>query len=201
MVYIEWIDQPFAITGDQNAWGIATDSNNNIYISGITFGSSLDGTPNAGNQDAWLGKYDTQGNLLWTKQLGTSDYDFSFGVATDSNDNIYITGWTLGSLDGTPSAGYADAWVAKYDTQGNLLWTEELGTSTSDTSWDVTTDINGNVYITGETRGSLDVTPNAGLEDAWVAKYDTQGNLLWTEQLGTSEEDSSLGVSNSKLEM
>ena len=172
------------------SFGVATDKDGNLYITGSTWGS-FDGQ-NAGGRDAWVAKYDTQGNLLWIEQLGTSEYDRSFEVATDHEGNLYITGETSGSFD-NQNAGDNDAWVAKYDTQGNLLWTEQLGTSQSDISFGVATDKDGNLYITGSTWGSFD-GQNAGDNDAWVAKYDTQGNLLWTEQLGTSQSDISRGV-------
>ena len=171
-------------------WGIATDVNDDIYISGSTEGS-LDNNPNAGGTDAWLAKYDTQGNLLWTRQLGTSGDDSSNGVATDVNGDIYISGSTESSLDSNPNAVSADAWLAKYDTQGNLLWTRQLGTSSNDyaSSNGVATDVNGDIYIYGNTTGTLDANPNArpggslfAINDVWVAKYDTQGNLLWIRQ-------------------
>ncbi len=185
-----WTKQ-FGTSESDISSGVATDSNGNVYISGSTSGS-LNGGTNAGSGDAWIAKYDTQGNLLWTEQLGSSGRDDSNGVATDSNGNVYISGFTYGSLSGT-NAGSGDAWVAKYDAQGNLLWTEQLGSSKDDFSEGVATDSNANVYISGYTYGSLNGT-NAGITDAWIAKYDGQGNLLWTEQFGTSSDDRSNGV-------
>ena len=184
--------QQLGTSGSEFSEGVATDSNGNVYISGSTDGS-FDGV-NAGEYDAWVAKYDAQGNWLWTQQLGTSEYDGSEGVATDSNGNVYLSGYTGGSFDGTPNAGISDAWVAKYDGQGNLLWTQQLGTSGYDGSEGVATDSNGNVYLSGYTGGSFDGTPNVGISDAWVAKYDGQGNWLWTQQIGTSSIDNSLGV-------
>ena len=181
------------------SFGVATDSNDNVYLSGSTDGS-FDGTSKVGSAyttDAWVAKYDTQGNLLWTKQLGSSGDDASQGVATDNQGNVYISGYTRGSLDGTSKVGSAyttDAWVAKYDTQGNLLWTKQLDSSHEDYSYGVATDNNGNVYISGSTSGSLDGINAGYTTDAWVAKYDTQGNLLLTEQLGSSKVDISFGV-------
>ncbi len=179
--------------GSDHSYGVATDNNGNVYISGST-SESLNGTNagSPGSSDAWVAKYDTGGNLLWTEQLGTSSSDISQGVATDNDGNIYLCGYTFGGFDGT-NRGSHDAWVAKYDTGGNLLWTEQLGTSSSDISYGVTTDSKGNVYISGATQGNLDGI-NAGGYEAWVAKYDTGGNLLWTEQLGTTGNDFSRGV-------
>ncbi len=190
MLYTEWIEQ-LVISGDDDSRGVATDSNGNVYISGSTDGN-FDGV-NAGSYDAWVAKYDAQGNWLWTQQLGTSEYDGSEGVATDSNGNVYLSGYTGGSFDGTPNVGISDAWVAKYDGQGNWLWTQQIGTSSIDNSLGVATDSKNNVYISGSTDGSFEGV-NAGENDAWVAKYDDLGNLLWTQQLGTTREDLSWGV-------
>ena len=106
--------------------------------------------------------------LSWKRQLGTSGNDYSYGVATDSDGNVYISGFTEGSLAGT-SQGSRDAWVAKYDSGGTLVWKRQLGSSDDD-SYGVATDSNGNVYISGSTQGSMDGT-NQGPRDAWVAKY------------------------------
>ncbi len=73
-------------------------------------------------------------------------------------------------------------------------WTELLGTRNWDVSYSVSADGLGNVYISGRTSGSLGGT-NAGRSDAFVSKYAAAGSLLWTEQLGTSSNDLSQGVS------
>ena len=105
----------------------------------------------------------------WIKQLGSSGDDFSQGVATDSSGNVYISGSTRGALAGTNKGEY-DAFVAKYNSSGKLLWKKQLGTSGYDSSSGVATDSNGNVYISGDTYGALAGT-NKGSYDAWVAKY------------------------------
>jgi hypothetical protein len=170
----------------------------NVYISGRTYGSL--GGVNAGSSDAFVSKYDDAGNLLWAEQLGTSSDDRSYGVSADSLGNVYISGFTDGSLGGA-NAGDFDAFVSKYDDAGNLVWTEQLGTSSDDVSYGVSADSLGNVYIAGSTKGSLGGV-NSGREetpDAFVSKYDSAGNLLWTEQLGTRGFDTSRGVSADSL--
>ena len=169
---------------------MAVDGSGNAFISGDTMGS-LGGT-NAGRLDAFLAKYDTAGNLLWTKQLGTSADDYSWSVAVDDSSNAFISGYTKGSLGGT-NAGAEDAYLAKYDPTGTLLWTKQLGTSADDYSWSVAVDGSGNAFISGYTKGSLGGT-NAGVEDAFLAKYDPAGTLLWTEQLGMTRGDYSDSV-------
>jgi hypothetical protein len=139
-----------------------------------------------------VAKYSSEGTLLWTKQLGSSDSDDSNGVATDSQGNVLISGITAGSLAGS-NKGLDDAWVAKYSPEGTLLWTKQLGSSTNDYSRGVATDSQGNVLISGITAGSL-AGSNKGGGDAWVAKYSPEGTLLWKKQLGSSRGDDSNGV-------
>jgi len=141
--------------------------NNNVYITGYT-GGVLDGT--AGSVDAFLAKYDSAGTIKWTKQLGSTGYDRAQCVAVDSNNNVYIAGQTGGALDGT-SAGSYDAFLAKYDSAGTIVWTKQLGTTESDRAYGVVVDSNNNVYITGETYGDLDGSGNVGGNDAFLAKY------------------------------
>lgn len=107
--------------------------------------------------------------LSWSKQLGTYKYDSSNGVATDSDGNVYISGDTTSALAGA-NQGYYDAWVAKYDSGGTLVWKRQLGTSFYDRSYGLATDSKGNVYISGDTEGSLAGTIQ-GYSDAWVVKY------------------------------
>ncbi len=84
--------------------------------------------------------------------------------------------------------------MSKYDAGGSLQWTRQLGTANIDLSNSVSTDGMGNVYLSGKTYGSLGGV-NAGLDDAFVSKYDTAGVLQWTQQLGTAIQDESFGVS------
>jgi uncharacterized delta-60 repeat protein len=183
-------EKQLGTSSDDNSWGVATDSNGNVYISGLTEGA-LAGT-NKGEYDAWVAKYNSSGKLQWKQQLGTSEYDYSYGVATDSSGNVYISGSTNGALAGTNKGEY-DAWVAKYNSSGKLQWKQQLGTSGGDESRGVATDSSGNVYISGLTEGALAGT-NKGSYDAWVAKYNSSGKLQWKQQLGTSSYDSSSGV-------
>ena len=99
--------------------------------------------------------------LEWTRQLGTSSEDVSLAVSADGLGNVYISGWTDGSMDGT-NAGGDNAFLSKYDAGGTLDWTRQLGTSSTDASLSVSADGLGSVYISGRTRGSLEGTNTGG---------------------------------------
>lgn len=186
---VEWARQIGSTTGD-DCQAVAVDSGGNICIAGTTFGSLA--APNAGSADAFVAKYDASGTILWARQIGTESGDHCQGVATDSAGNVYISGYTYGSLGG-PNMGSSDAFLLKYDASGGLLWKVQLGTSESDLVLDVAVAASDNAYMCGYTTGSLG-GPNAGKNDAFVAKYDDSGNLLWTAQLGTVEDDTGWGV-------
>ena len=168
--------------------GITSDSRGNVYVSGTTEGG-LDGNTNAGSSDIFVVKYNSSGVKQWTRQLGTSSSDTGYGITSDSSDNVYITGSTVGGLNGTTNAGSSDLIVVKYNSSGVKQWTRQLGTSSSDSGYGITSDSRGNVYVSGTTEGGLDGNTNAGLNDLIVVKYSSSGIKQWTRQLGTSSGD------------
>jgi hypothetical protein len=105
-----WSRQPGTSDFDV-AYGVATDKDGNVYVVGSTNGAL--GGPNNGLLDAWVIKFDGDGHRLWTRQPGTSEVDWANGVATDTNGNVYVVGYTGGALGGANKGG-ADAWVIKY---------------------------------------------------------------------------------------
>ncbi|WP_254564047.1 SBBP repeat-containing protein [Oscillatoria sp. HE19RPO] len=187
----QWVQQLGSSLSDYSN-GITVDSAGNLYITGYTDGN-LGGT-DAGRWDAWVAKYDSSGTQQWVQQLGTTENDASKGITVDSAGNIYITGWTDGSLGGTSAGtGAGDAWVAKYDSSGTQQWVQQFGSFPSDSSSGITVDSAGNLYITGYTYGNLGGT-NAGNYDAWVAKYDSSGTQQWVQQFGSPAGDFSNGI-------
>jgi hypothetical protein len=165
----------------------------NVYVIGGTQGG-LDGNTNIGNADLILVKYDSAGNKQWTRQLGTVSIEIGTGVATDGSGNIYVTGATLGGLDGNPNTGDMDLILVKYDPSGTKQWTRQLGTASREMGVGVATDGGGNIYVTGATLGGLDGNTNAGDADLILVKYDPSGTKQWTRQLGTSSDDSGTDV-------
>ena len=142
---------------------------------------TIGGNIYSGNGDAFIAKYDTNGGQLWLKQFGTSQLDEGLGISIDSNDFIYVTGKTSGSLSGNINlGGYSDAFVAKYDTNGTQIWVKQFGSSGSDSATAISADSSGNVlYAAGSTDGSLPGNSRFSVfGDAFVAGFDANGNLL-----------------------
>lgn len=177
---------------DESAYGVAADGSGYIYVTGYTLGD-LYGT-NAGLHDAFLAQYDSTGDRKWTRQLGTAGDDWANGVAVDGSGYIYVTGPTIGNLEGNINAGSGDAFLAQYDSTGALKWTKLLGTAAPDDARAVAMDGSGNIYITGGTDGNLDGNNNAGSTDVFLTQYDSSGTRNWTKLLGTAGGESAYGV-------
>jgi hypothetical protein len=193
------------------ARGVAVDASGNVYVAGNTNGNLRDPlagtgfTTNyaGGSTDAFVAKYDSAGNLLWTRLLGTTGNDDAFGVATDGT-NVYVTGTTTGGFPTFTNAGPNDIFLAKYDTSGNLVtgWPVQFGTAQDDHVNAITIDGSGNLYIAGGTFGGLsgsnhgpDPITTLPSTDLFVARINTTtGARTWITQLGTAYNDEAFGL-------
>ena len=151
------------------AMGVAADTLGNVYLSGLTAGD-LAGA-NIGSFDAFISKYDEAGSLAWTRQFGSTLFDWATGVATDGNGNVFVSGYTAGNLAGNNLGRNSyDAFIIKYDAEGTVLWRQQLGTRDFDLANGVALDKQGNIYLSGVTTGRLGEA-NVGREDAFLIKY------------------------------
>lgn len=182
-----------ATANTEDALAVASDSGGNAYICGYTYGG-LDGNTNLGGTDAFIIKYDPNGNKKWTRQFGTPDMDRANGIAVDGSGNVYAAGSTYAAMDGNVYYGNWDAFVVKYDPSGTRLWTRQLGTSGRDEAWCMAVDGAGNIYVAGTTDGSLDENINMGATDGFIAKYSPDGTKLWTREFGTLYTDTINGI-------
>jgi hypothetical protein len=174
------------------SYDVTVSNDGSVYTTGWTLGDLA--APNAGVYDTYISKFDNEGQVEWIRQFGTSDYEWGWGVDTDSEGDVYATGWTLGDLAGE-NAGSHDVWLTKYDDQGNQEWIQQFGGAGDDEAFDIFIDANDNIFLTGYTNGSLAGT-NAGSFDAWVARYDKNGNSVWIQQFGTSDFDQAYGIAS-----
>ena len=188
-----WTRQFGTVANDQ-ALAVAVDSTG-VYVAGHTNaalpGQTL-GSP--GVDDAFVRKYDRNGNELWTRQFGTASTEQAHGVAADST-GVYVVGNTNGPLGLPSTIGAFDAFIRKYDANGNAPWTRQFGTAANDYAWAVAASSSG-IYAAGRTDGAFPGQTNAspGVRDAFVRKFDSAGSDQWTRQFGTQGQDEALGV-------
>jgi len=182
-------------SGEDVAIEVAVDSSGNSYVTGYTDGG-LDGNSSSGKKDFFLIKYNSSGTKEWTKQEGSSGDDYAYGVAVDSSDNIYVTGYTDKKLHGNNSSGRFDMFLVKYNSSGARQWTKQLGTSNNEYASAVETDSSDNIYVTGMTWGGLDgstkprycmgygtVKASRECTDIFLVKYNSSGTKQWVKQL------------------
>lgn len=153
----------------------------------------------AGSQ---LSKYTTGGQLLWSQGLGGSSAS-AWSVAVDPSGDAVVSGTFTGSIVlGTAtltSAGGNDAFVAKFDPSGNVLWALGFGGTGYDQATGLAMDGTGNAYVTGRFSNSVafdgtHMLTSAGNTDAFVLKLDASGNVVYATQAGGTGADTGIGL-------
>lgn len=162
-------------------YGMAPDGSGGVFMGGFTR-SGL-----STSEDAWIARYDASGSPLWSRQFGSNLEDRIYGAASDSVGGVFVCGETRGTL-GTASAGWYDAWVARYDGAGNQLWLRQFGSLSADGAGSIVSDGAGGVFVGGWTQWTLG-GPFLGVMDAWLGRFDASGNQLWLRQMGTDRAD------------
>ncbi len=200
-------------SGRDFANDIATDLFGNVFSVGVfeltgDFGEEI--FNGFGEDDIFIQKLDSDGNILWTHQIGGIGNDSAESVILDDNGNIYITGTFSLTVDFDPtketanlsSAGGTDIFILKLDNDGALVWIKRIGGSSAfgDFALSITVDAFGDVYTTGNFRGTVDFDPGLGVEnfntleeDLFIQKLDADGNYLWAKHM--SGTDFALGYS------
>ncbi len=191
----------------ENGLSVATDAAGNVYSVGgfgspsITFGSYT--LTNSGLINMFIVKYNPSGTVLWAKSALVSDFASASAVTVDASGNIYVAGSfgnttvTIGSTTLT-SVGSRDIFLAKYDSNGNVIWAKRAGGSGTDFVNSVATDASGNIVISGYFTGTSCVfgtttLSNINTYNMYVVKYSTSGTVIWAKD-GSSNFD---GVSYS----
>jgi N-formylglutamate amidohydrolase len=116
----------------------------------------------------------------WTRIFGSSSSDAAHALTTGLDGAIYVAGFTTASFDGQTSNGGGDAFLTKYDANGTKAWTRIFGSSSSDAAHALTTGLDGAIYVAGFTTASFDGQTSNGGGDAFLTKYDANGNKAWT---------------------
>jgi gliding motility-associated-like protein len=192
---------------------VLIDADGNLLVCG-SFQGTIDfdngpGTVNltAGGTDSFLLKMTPSGTLLWAKGIGGpgSGSDGVSEMSIDGTGNIYMSFTFNGTADFDPGPGVAsltstlsspanksDLAVAKYDRDGNFIWVRRIGGNNDERSGGLKADAAGNVYITGQFRGTTNFNGSfprtalgANSTDVLFAKMDTNGTFIWAGSIGS----------------
>jgi hypothetical protein len=146
---------------ESHSLGVAVDSVGNVAIAGYT-GWHLGDQTITGALDAAVQKYDSAGNLLWTRLLGTSGDDRAGTITIDAQDNIYIAGYTDGNLDGNTNTAGRDAFVTKFNSAGTKQFTKLLGITSNYLGFSIA-NAGGKLYLATPTAAFLRIDSLTGV--------------------------------------
>jgi hypothetical protein len=202
--------------GTNNDWGmeINSDTNGNILITGyfssptITFGSTTLTNAGSGNEDLFIVKYNSNGNVLWAKSAGGTDSENGLSICADSLGNVFATGSfssptiTFGTttLINDITISCSDIFIVKYDSGGNVIWAKSAGGKYCDEGRSICMGQNGNVLVTGDffspsiTFGNDTFTNPTGGGDIFIVDYDIDGNVVWAKNAGGTADDEGLEI-------
>ncbi len=196
---------------------VLPDVSGNVIVAG-NFSDITDFDPGPGTasftavgaDDIFFAGYTSSGTFVFARQIACTGIARVGNLAADADGNIYITGYFSQTADFFPpsgsdtitAGGLIDGFIAKYDTNGNLLWVKTLyGTTTVyGRNIDVTSD--GRVFLIGELRDFADVDPDTsaaflasqGSTDIFLACYDSSGNYSWAFSMGDFSTDMGTSV-------
>jgi hypothetical protein len=184
---IEWEESYGGSFGEQ-ANSIQPTDDGGYVVVGLSASSDGDVSENNGNLDYWVVKLDGSGNIEWEENYGGSGEDEATSIqATD--DGGYIVAGQSNSNDGDVSGnnGEWDYWVVKLDDSGSIEWEGSYGGSDWDKATSIQATDDGGYIVVGESNSSDgDVFENNGLDDIWVIKLDSSGNIEWEGNYGGS---------------
>lgn len=156
-----------------------------------------DGQTIKGARDVALMKFDSAGNLTYTRTLGAADEASGLGLAVSADGKVAISGSVTGALingDDGADADKSDSFVTVLDAQGQELWTQRQGSRDEDESTGVAFAADGSVFVLGRAKGSLAGASSAGGYDSYLRSYDPEGKLRSTTQFGTGGDDKPAGL-------
>ena len=176
---------------------MTTDASGNVIVAGyfysalITFGNTTLTNVDPGTGDIFIVKYDTYGNVIWAKRVGGLENDNCFGITSDKNENIYLTGYfTKSIILGTDtlidtSLNRNNSFLTKLDLNGNVITSKKLGVKFA---YSLVLDNLNNVYITGTFDTpvyifGLDTLINHGDANSFLAKFDSNLNENWANSI------------------
>ena len=154
----------------EEGFSVAIDSANNVYLAGWTQSTG------AGGNDLLLAKYNSDGTIQWQRVLGGTSNEFSYSLAFDSSDNVYVGGATR-----SEGVGNYSCLLAKYNSAGTVQWQKILYGADNDQYRGIAVDSNDNIYASGITSSTT-----GGDFDYISAKYDASGALQYQRTLGGS---------------
>lgn len=203
---------------------LQVDDSGYIYVGGAYY-DTVDFDPgplkktlvNHGGTDFFVAKYSSTGELKWVRGSGGSNGDVVHGLVVDNQGGVYVAGRIHGLAvdfnERSPGSvvyqtNVVDGFVAKYDRDGNYVWSKHINGNDGDVAYGIASDATGNLYVCGYSNGAkFDGTPasfapgrfpGASTHDAFIAKYTSAGAFVWAKTVGSEKEDMAYSIAVDK---
>lgn len=194
--------------GDDRAEAICTDSKGNCYITGyftskeVQFDSQKisSKTENRAWDEFYIAKYSPSGNVVWVKSIksGPSQTNGGHQLCADPSGNIIVTGGfqsekvTFGDFTlVNANKGKGDIYLVKYSTNGDVIWAKQAGGNGFDLGTTLDIAPNGSIILGGFFNQVINFGTTrleaVGDADAFISRYDADGNVLWAVSYGGSK--------------
>jgi len=192
---------------------IIVDSSSNIFVAGNGKPQDLDFDPSSkivhpeshGKYDAFFAKYNSSGEFVFVKAVGSSDDDFCNGITLNKNHDVIISGSFTNSVnDFDPTAGKvvlpykggSDAFIGIYDSLGNYYYAFSFGGIKADAGYGIATDQSNDIIVSGSFYGTIDFAPDSSViqkssdlnNDYFIAKYTQNAKLLFVTTIHTDSQ-------------
>lgn len=183
-----WQKVPVAASNRITGVAVEQDGSGAMYVSSYVSGSPV-------TRGIFVKKLNPDGSLIWSKRISPSTGDAVNAVALSPSGELFVTGATFFAL-GQAQFGQQDAFLLKLDkATGATLWGAQAGSSASDWPTALAFDAIGNVYLSGDTLGSVvSGGMHQGGNDIFAMKFDASGHFLSAWQAGTSGDDQSMSL-------
>ncbi len=174
------------------ALATATGSNGEVYVLSQSAGETGGLTPR-GAQDVFLNKYDSTGNLVYTRGLGASDTASGLALDVAADGSVTVAGKITGGLGTTTDFGGSDGFAVKYDATGREVFVHRFGGANDEAVTAVASAADGTIYLAGRTKSGLGGAQGGG-NDGFVRAIASDGTVLYTRQFGGAGEENATGI-------
>jgi len=187
---IQW-QRSLGGSGDDDATSVIQSSDGGFVVAGVSNSNDGDVSGNHGGDDCWIVKLDSNGKIMWQKSLGGSENDGASSII-QSNDGGYAIAAYSFSDDGDVtghhlSSKFADYWIVKLSTSGEIQWQYSYGGSKNDFARSIIQTRDGGFAVTGTTEsndGDVEGRHGFSMVDYWTIKLDSGGKLQWQKSAG-----------------
>jgi hypothetical protein len=169
-----------------------------LYVLGDVNGTTSDGQTIQGQQDVALMKYDSAGNLLYTRTLGAAGSASGYALAVSADGSkVAVAGTVSGVLQGTSTPSdptQSNTFVTEFNALGEEQWTSRGGAAQGDQPSAVAFGADGSVYVSGKTLSALPGQSSKGGADGYLEGFSATGVQKFATEFGTSGQDSTGGL-------